>query len=258
MLTNQMPMIVPNSPGDYLEPEFAEPYKAWSGNKTPEAATTLLKAVHPVLTSAMRTYGGGNSPTLMSRAKVIALDAMDRYDPSKAKLRTHLMFQLQGLRRMAAREAQILAVPEQVGLDLKQLREAENVLRDELGRDPSDSELADHAKLSIRRISHIRKARPSFSEGSMQRATDEGESIYSPAVRQRYGKGQAKHWLKFVYNELGPQDQLIMEHSFGMHGKPMLSNQDIARKLRVTPGAVSQRRAKIQQKIDLRDDLDVL
>jgi hypothetical protein len=52
----------------------------------------------------MRTYAPTPSPTLNSKAKLMAIDAMGRYDSSKSKLRTHLMHQLQGLRRLAAKE----------------------------------------------------------------------------------------------------------------------------------------------------------
>jgi len=185
----------------------------------------------------------------------MALDAMKRYDPTKAKLRTHLMFQLQGLRRYAARESQILSVPEQVGLDQGHLREGENFLRDQLGRDPADSELADHLNLSLKRIKYIRQARPTYSEGSFQRPTEEGEDIYQPAIQE---KANVREWHEFVYHDMSPIDQLIMEHTLGMHGKKVLPNQDVAKKLGISPGAVSQRKARIQSKLDLRDTLKVI
>lgn len=185
----------------------------------------------------------------------MALDAMKRYDPSKAKLRTHLMFQLQGLRRVSARESQILSVPEQVALDLNNLRQSENVLRDKLGRDPADSEVADHTGLSIKRLTYIRGMHPSYAEGSYQRPTDEGEDIYQPAVQD---KANVKQWHEFVYHDLGPIDQVIMEHTLGLHNKPILQNAEVARKLGVSPGAISQRKARIQGKLDLRDEFKVI
>jgi DNA-directed RNA polymerase specialized sigma subunit len=238
-----------------LEPEFSEPYTAWATQPTPENTDVLLKTIHPVLTSAMKNYGGVGSPTMLTKAKVLALDAMKRYDPTKAKLRTHLMFQLQGLRRASAKENQILSVPEQVALDLNNLRESENVLRDQLGRDPADSEVADHTGLSLKRLKYIRSMRPSYSQGSFQRPSDEGDDIYQPAVQE---KGNVQQWHEFVYHDLAPKDQLIMEHTLGLHGKPVLSNQDVAKKLGISPGAVSQRKARIQAKLDLRDEFKVI
>lgn len=239
----------------YLEPEFEKPYSFWQKDPTPENTDNLLKAINPVLTAAIRTYGGKGSPTLQSRAKVLALDAIKRYDPTKAKLRTHLMFQLQGLRRYSAKETQILSIPEQIALDLNNLREAENQLRDDLGRDPSDSEISDYTGLTKKRLEYIRKVRPSYSEGFFIRPGDEGEDQFSPAVKQR---NNVKQWHEFVYNDLSNIDRVIMEYTFGMHGKPVLANKDIAKKLNLSPGAVSQRKAKIQSLLDLRDEFGVL
>ncbi len=239
----------------YLEPEFEPHYLSWKANPTPDNTSHLIKAINPVLSAAQRTYGIPGSPTMASRAKALALDAVGKYDPTKAKLRTHLMFQLQGLRRYAAKESQILSVPEQVALDYGHLRDSENELKDRLGRDPSDTELADHMKLSIKRIHYIRKMSPTYSEGSYQRPTEDGEDIYTPAISTPSDVGA---WHEFVYHDLTPIDQVIMEHSLGLHGKKILSNQDIARRLKLSPGAISQRKAQIQAKLDLREELGVI
>lgn len=238
-----------------LEPEFHAPYTTWSTKATPQNTDALLGSIKPVLSAAMRTYGTQTSPTLHTHAKLMALDAMKRYDPTKSKLRTHLMVQLQGLRRLAAKENQIITVPEQVALDLSHVREAENLLRDQLGRDPSTAELANHTNISSKRLAYIRGMRPSYAQGSFQRATSDGEDIYQPSVQ---GSNDASQWHDFVYHDLIPTDQVIMEHTLGLHGKKVLSNQDIAAKLGVSPGAISQRKAKLQEKLNLRDTLGVI
>lgn len=241
----------------YLEDEFAPHFTAWKAEPHPANAGKLLGAVQPVLDSALRTYVGTNaSPTLRSKAKVMALDAMQSYDPSRAKLRTHLMSQLQGLRRASAKEAQILSVPEQIALDQQHVREAEGQLRDTLGRDPSDYELSEHVMLSPARLAHLRKARNVLPEGFIQsRTTGEGDDLYDPAVQSR---GAPNAWHQFVHSDLGPIDQKIMEHTLGMNNKPVLQNQEIARRLGLSPGAISQRKARIQNMLNMRDELGVL
>ena len=59
-------------------------------------------------------------------------------------------------------------------------------------------------------------------------------------------------WLNFVYDDLSTTDKLIMDMSLGRNGRRSTSTQDIARRLNITPGAVSQRAAKIQSMIDQR------
>jgi len=239
-----------------LEEDFAPHFDAWKKTPTPENASNLLRVIDPVLQSAMRTYGGqgSTSPTLRSKAKMIALDSLQRYDPKKAKLRTHLMTNLQGLQRSAAEEAQAINVPERVRLDNVRLREASAELSDRLGREPSDAELSRHTGLSMRRLSHIRKAQPPLFEGALETfANDMGETEQAmPAVVQHDDNDA---WLRFVHMDLEPQDQFIMESILGMNGKPILPKGVIARKLGLSPSAVSQRAARIQRVIDKRYDL---
>ncbi len=56
-------------------------------------------------------------------------------------------------------------------------------------------------------------------------------------------------WLEIVYDDLDSIDKKIMEFTLGLHGRPQLGNAEIAARLKRTPGAISQRKAKIQQKI---------
>ena len=233
-----------------LEPDYAPHYEAWKASPTPENASALLDATKPVLESAVRSYGGVNpSPTLRTRARLLALDAFNRYDPNRAKLRTHLLVHLQGLRRHAAREGQVISIPERVGLDLHRLHTAEDELRDRFSRDPSDAELSEHTGLSMARLAHIRQSKPGYAEGSL-RAEDTGE-IYAPAVMET---GTDRHLLEFLYHDLDPSDQVILEHTLGVNRKPILAKQEIARKLGISAGAVSQRAARIQSRLNaIRD-----
>ena len=129
---------------------------------------------------------------------------------------------------------------------------SENELRDKLGRDPSDMELADHTSLSHKRIEYIRRAQPGLAEGTL---APEGEAEESTGIGPAVVGPTNDAWLRFVYLDLNPIDQVIMEHSVGLGGKPILPKQSIAAKLGLSPGAISQRAAKIQMLINKRDEL---
>lgn len=239
-------------PDSFLEPSLAPHFQAWKKSPGPETTDRLLQAVHPILDEALRTYGGASStsPNLRSRAKQLALDAMGRYDPRQAKLRTHLLVQLQGLRRHAARQDQAIRLPEQMLLDRRHVSMAENDLRETLGRDPSDAETADKSGFSLKRIAKLRTLPGAFAESTLTHATEEGASLWEPNVQGHMQAGSANAWASLVYHDLDPIDQVILEHSLGLHNKPVLANQDIAHKLKISPGAVSQRRQRIQTKLD--------
>lgn len=234
-----------------LEPEYQSHWNAWKKTPGPETAVPLLRSLDPVIDTALRSYGGAQSPpTLRGRAKLLTLKAFESYDPKRAKLRTHLMNHLQGLQRHAARMQQIIRLPERAAIESGRLREARAELADTLGREPSMLELADHTGMSVARIKKISDLKPGLAEGQTTLFSDEGDDSVAPAVQD---PARQEAWLNFIYHDLDPIDQVIFDHSMGRNNRRRLSKSDIAQKLRISPGAISQRLAKIQQKIDARD-----
>lgn len=230
-----------------LETDFDEPYRAWKTAPGPATTGALLRAVNPVLDTALKSYGSQTSPNLRSRAKQLAIKAFDTYDPTRGNLKTHLLSQLQRLRRASAEEQQIISVPEAVRLDHYNLIQAENELADRLGRSPSDAEISDYTGLAPKRLQYVRQLRLPISEGAAERDGN------APSV-VGVGYDPDAAWRSFIYYDLSPTDQLIMDLSLGLHGNQQTDINEIAKRLGVTVGAVSQRRAKIQQLIDARTE----
>lgn len=237
-----------------LEPEFEPAFRSWKGNPTPERASDFLRTIDPIVEQGLSVYGGRNAnPMMRSRARRIALDAAGKYDPTRASLKTHLMTHFQGLRRYGARQAQVLSVPEAVALDQQHLMEAEAQVRDVHGRDPSDAELADHTGLSRKRIRYIREYRQPLAEGQIAAAgsSEEGDGGWEPAVA---GPDPVHARARLIYDDLNPVDQVILEYRLGLNGSPVLQPSEVARRLRLSPGAVSQRTARLQRLLDQVED----
>ncbi len=191
---------------------------------------------------------------MKNRAKLLALNALQSYDPNKGTVKTHLLSQMQRLRRLAAKEQNIVSIPEQVGLDFQRLSDIENELRDNLSRDPTDDEIADASGLSVRRIKKIRSFHQPIAEGMTAARSSMSEDAANTDIAStlpNYNKS-TDAWLEFVYGDLAPTDKLIMDMTLGRNGRRRASTQEIARRLNITPGAVSQRAAKIQSMIDRR------
>jgi DNA-directed RNA polymerase specialized sigma subunit len=246
------PFSKPKNPTGVGE-EFNSVYQQWQTTRTPEVNTRLLSTVQPVIDTAVSSYAANNpSPTIKTRARLMALKAMESYDPKKGNVRTHLLSQLQSLRRLSAQEQNIISVPEQVGLDFQRLSESENELRDRLGRDPTDDELSDHTNLSTRRIKKIRAFHQPIPESATILENDDESQDGGVASTIPGANRGADAWMNFVYDDLGPTDKLIMDMTLGRNGRRTASTQEIAKKLNITPGAVSQRAAKIQVMLDKR------
>ena len=137
--------------------------------------------------------------------------------------------------------------------DQQKLRRHEQDLTDEMGREPTDLELADRTGFSLKRMTKVRKYQPGVSEGTLESVDPGLLGSLSPALARSQKSRQM--WIDMVYQDLPPLEQKIMEHTFGMHGRPTLSNQALAAKLKRSPGAISQRKARIQQSLDQEPDL---
>lgn len=246
-----MPFLEPNT--SKLEPAYRDVFTAWKRQPDKRRTDQLLRTIEPEIRKGISAHIGQSNPLIYSHARRLAVKSMSGYDPQQSKLGTYLVNQLQGLKRINRQQTQVLRVPERIMLERGQLDRAETELGEQLGRDPSINELADYTSLSPRRINYVRRFQQPLSEGYFASLeTDNETSEFSPAVNQT----DSSAWEELVYSDLNPIDQKVMEWTLGMHGK-QLSNQEIARRLRISPGAVSQRKLKIQQLLNQRDEVGI-
>lgn len=224
-----------------------EAYGVWKQKPTPENMGSLLEKAGPTIDSALRSYAGGN-PALKARAKKLAIEAFKTYDPKRgAKISTHLMTQLQPLTRQAREFSQVTKTPERVSADLYKMKQAELEHFDQHARPPSDKELADRSGLSVRRLGKLRRYNLGEVSESGLTEMDEGEqATMYPGVNKLDPHAV---WLEYVHHDLAPIDQKILEWRTGFNGNEVLPNNEIAKRLKLSPGAISQRAAKIAQKL---------
>lgn len=231
------------------QPVKAEPptpeeiYGKWKQDPTPELGGQLLKSLEPHIAASARKYAKDDNPVLMGRAKSLVIAALPRFDAKKgANLVTFVDRQLQPLQRWSARKNLGVRVPTRDVQIRKHLESTSNQLEDELGRSPSLQEVADRSGINYETITRLnRQAYPQIAE--RQVASDDGS--YMTVGDQAIKSDDQDVWKRAVYHDLGPVDQFIMQHTMGLYGAAKLDTDIIAKKLRITPGAVSQRRAKI-------------
>lgn len=233
--------------GGKLETDYSDAFTNWQQQPSPETRGALLRAVDPVIGTALHSYAPMGGPNARSKARMMAMKAFESYEPERGNLKTHLLSQLRGLQRVQGQSQQIISIPERVVLDRQHLAEEEKVLRDNLGRDPSDMEIANNTGLSLKRINYIRLAKPGVNTGSIM---DETGAPFSPQATIPGTDMPGMVWEEMIYNDLGPIDQAIMDFSLGLHGSPTLGNREIAQRLGVTPSAITQRKTRIQAMLD--------
>lgn len=220
-------------------------YGTWRKDPSPNTMHQLLGAASPVLSKAITSYAGGDN-ALGGRAKRLAIDAIKKYDPDKGtKLQTYLLIQLQPLRRDYMKRTSPVKIPERIQIDRYHLDTSERGFRETHSREPSDAELSELTGLSSKRIARLRM----FSKGLLaegQMSTPEG-GINLPGSEE---VSADDIWMEYVHHDLDPIDKKILEWKTGIYGKQVISTNEIARRLGVTPSAVSQRASRIAMKIE--------
>jgi DNA-directed RNA polymerase specialized sigma subunit len=226
--------------------KYRESWTNWKATQTPEAMGKFLRDVDPIITSAVKSYAGMSTPTIHSKAKVMAAKAMLRYDPKKGNISTFLMNELKGISRESMRETRAIRIPERIMYDSRRIVEAEDEFKSVYMREPTLLELADKTGLSEKRISYIRNVTmPLLHEGSNVSAETGEPSLTATNVPDIDEMSR-----EYVYRDLDPIDKLIFDHRFGAHGKKRLGVIDLAARIKISPASISQRAKKISGLID--------
>lgn len=238
---------------DDKQEDYGPILDAWRANPTPQGNAELIRAIQPEIDKGVKTYAA-NNPLARAQAKVLAIHAARTYDPAKSKFPSHLHNQLKALQRISRQQSEVIKVPERIVLEQRTLKSSIEQLRDELGREPSDAEIVSTMGIPYKRLVQIRSYKPGINTGRVETEKDDDNST-SPAVRKFGMESARQYWLDMVYDDLSPVDQRVMELSLGLYGQKQLNNQQIAARLKLSPGAVTQRKAKIQAKLDREKDL---
>ena len=220
-------------------------YEQWKTMQTPEALAKVVNALDPVINSEIQRYNGPK-PLLRSRAKLLTINAVKTYKPEMgAHLRSWVVTQLQPLSRYGQQLRPVHA-SEMAIRQAAELHRIEKEYGDTHGRNPTLAELADEVGIPVNRINKIRnQVKPSVSESTYMEADDEeGKSM--PGTQAPDVLGMAE---EIVYDSLSPRDRVIYDLKTGRHGKPTVANQEIAKRLGVTPALISQRSQQIALQI---------
>ena len=218
-------------------------YNAWKVKPGPGTLTPLVARMDPVINKALGAYGYPNDRNMRNTARVLAIEALPKFDPERASLDTFVFGELRRLQRVGPKQEFAIAMPERVMLDRATLARTTGELAEALGRNPTDDELMDATGLSRKRMLTIRGAR----QQAVGQRLDESGQVISDAVDDAE-PGGARLWEDAVVEGFGPIDRKIYEWSTGSGGV-RLSKTQIAQRLKLSPAAVTQRSARIVAKL---------
>ncbi|MFA5525222.1 MAG: sigma-70 domain-containing protein [Acholeplasmataceae bacterium] len=107
-------------------------------------------------------------------------------------------------------------------------------LEADTGFEPADSDIADRLGISLKKVRQLRAG--SVPEIINQGDNDVEEELTNEGLLQ-----------DMVYADLDSRGKVIMEHLTGYNGAPVLPAKEIAKKLKISPAAVSQRLNTVRQ-----------
>jgi DNA-directed RNA polymerase specialized sigma subunit len=208
--------------------------------------------LQPVVDKAVYAYAGQNaSPTIRSRARVLAADAIRKYDPKVgAALPSFVYGHLRQLTSLAPKINDPLPVPDQMRRDRGLIIKARQQLEEQLGREPDDSEVSEIAGIPLKRVMKVQRMVRRGIPLSVLDSNNEDDDVDAANSIVGSERTPEDDWFEAVDYDLSPIDRKILRYRTGYDDHEQLPNIEIARRLGMSPAAVTQRAAKIQQRLD--------
>lgn len=210
-------------------------FDTWTKSKTPGNMQQVISAMSGDMDRAIQTAGGQPSPLTRGFAKGAVIKAMQSFDPGAGtQFRSWAQTQLRSLVRPVRQSRFTVKVPEIRARQSAQMRSMIDEIQAESGFEPSDAVIADKLGIPLSQVAKVRTG------GAPEVVSGEIYTHDEPADESGLVKDM-------VYYSLAPRDQAIMEYAFSYNDVKALPSVDIARKLKISPAAVSQRLAMIRR-----------
>jgi hypothetical protein len=212
-------------------------WRQWRKTKSGLDLQALLDHLQPVIGQQVSRWSGLLSHDLLeTRAKVLAVEALQDYDPRMGTaLATHVTNRLQKLSRLVYSYSQAARLPEHKAIGMVSFHAAQSQLHNDLGREPTTMELSDYLGWPEQRVTEFQRAygrRELLASGEFNPATFPIADAHDPLV-------------SFVYHDMAPHQQRLFEHITGYGGKPVLSNRELMQKFDLTQGQLSYQKRKL-------------
>lgn len=216
-----------------------------------QARDRMIRANLRLVVKIAREYDGLGLPLLdlINEGNIGLMQAVERFDPAKgAKLSTYSSWWIrQAVRRALANQSKTIRLPIYVVDQIYHLGKASLKLREELGREPEDHELAAELNLSLARIAELRTAsiRPvsldaPLGDDDSSRLSDVVADENSTAPDAEFNDRNLTSIVKDLVKQLNPREAMILRHRFGLDGNNERTLEEIGAKFGVTRERIRQ------------------
>ena len=233
------------------EAELSEAIHSTDPARYEAARTTLIKANLRLVVKIAHDFKGLGLPLLdlISEGNIGLMRAVEKFDPAKgAKFSSYAAWWIkQSMRRALANQSRTIRIPVQSAGKINKIKTVRMKLAEELGRDPSDAEIAEHLDFSERTVSGLRLAdlrTISLHDPIQQGEEGEFQDIipdrHAMTPDQIIGDIESVFRLMDLLDKLDDRERKILEMRFGLRGGRTLTLEEVSQQIGRTRERVRQ------------------
>ena len=233
------------------EAELAKQIHSTDSQQYEDARNTLIKANLRLVVKIAHDFKGLGLPLLdlISEGNIGLMRAVEKFDPSKgAKFSSYAAWWIkQSMRRALANQSRTIRIPVQSAGKISKIKTVRMKLAEELGRDPTDSEIADHLEFSERTVQGLRLAdlkTISLHDPIQQGEEGEFQDIipdrHAMTPDQIIGDVESVFRLLDLLDKLDIRERRILEMRFGLRGSRPLTLEEVSQQIGRTRERVRQ------------------
>jgi RNA polymerase primary sigma factor len=186
---------------------------------------------------------------LVSEGNIGLMKAVERFDPMKGgKLSTYASWWIkQSIKRALANQSKTIRLPVHLVDKIGKIRRVSAQMTEELGREPSNEELAEELGLSEAKVAHLKNVavRPASLDAKINADDDTafGDLVSDERAEDPFAALRDKDLREEVgdlLDVLDPRERKIISFRFGLGGGKERTLEDVGRKFGVTRERIRQ------------------